>query len=264
MYKLGILGIGNMGSAILGGILQSKILNADEIIIYNRTYSKIEKYKQQGVHIRKCESDIFKNSENVFVAVTPQVLDSLTDVIKNSMNGEKLIISVVAGKNLLTLKNIFGAKNRYIRVMSNTPATIGEGMSAIVSDQTASETDKAFAKQMLISIGKVVELSEDTLDIFGSFAGTIPAYLYMFAEAIADGAVACGFPREGIYEIISQSILGSAKLQLETKKHPGELKDQVTTPGGMTIAGVAALEEAGLRNALIKAVKAAMAKSKEL
>lgn len=264
MYKFGAIGLGNMGSAVVDGIIKSQVLKEEDIIIYDLNEKAMEKYADTDMVLASSIEDLARQSQAIFLGLIPQVLKSVGEEIRDLIKKDSLIISIAAGTPISKLKEYFGQDKKYIRVMSNTPATIGQGMTAIAPDESARQEDVDFVKDIFSSIGLVEEVDEDLLSVYTGFIGSLPAYVFTFIEAVGDAAVADGFPRAGVYEMIAQTIQGSAKLLLESKKHPAQLKDQVTSAGGTTIAGLAALEEEGFRNAVIKGIRSASARAKEM
>lgn len=255
MYKLGVIGVGNMGGAIVRGVLDSGLLNPPDIILFEKNKDKVKDLIDRNIGMAESEKDLVINSENILLSVKPQSFKELAEIIKGDLGEEVLLISIAAGISLDQLEDLFDHKNN-IRVMPNTPALVGAGMSAISHGENASEENIDFVKNMFSSLGEIEVIAEEKIDAFSGVAGCMPAFVYIFIEAAADAAVKNGLKREEAYKYVAQTLLGSAKMVLETGKHPGELKDQVTSPAGTTIRGVLALEELGFRNAIIKAVDA--------
>ena len=253
MYKLGIVGIGSMGSAIVNGILDAKILEPSQIVIYNPKDKNLDEFAQKGVYIARDNKELGNLSKSILLAVVPQLLEEVSKEM--GFIQDKLIMSIAAGVELSRLKNIFG-RNRYVRIMPNTPLLINKGMTAIVKDETTTDEDLDFVLEVFDSMGKTALIQEDLIDPFMAVTGCMPAYVYKFIESAADGAVALGLSRAEAYQYIAQSVAGAANMILETGIHPGVLKDQVTSPGGSTIQGVLALDENGFGNSIIKAVLA--------
>lgn len=264
MYDLGIIGVGNMGGAIIRGAIQSGLINPHKIIIYERHKEKVRDILQRGVTLAGSETEVVKKTKRVLFAIRPQGFRDLGKKIRDELQDESLIISIAAGVSIEEMKEIFGASYKYIRVMSNTPATIGEGMTAIAPDEGLDRESIDFAFELFERVGKVIILDEEKIASFTGFVGCMPAYLFMLIESASDAAVSHGFSRNEIYQLMSQVMLGSAKLVQETGKHPAELKDEVTTPGGSTIKGVLVLEKHGFRNAIIEAVHAGTKASEKL
>lgn len=174
------------------------------------------------------------------------------------------MVSIAAGKSIDALSNAFGKEVKLIRIMPNTPALVGEGMSAISANEKVTEAEKEKVIEIFNSFGKCEEVSESLMDTVTAVSGSSPAYVFMFIEAMADAAVVGGMPRDKAYIFAAQAVLGSAKMVLDTKKHPGVLKDMVCSPAGTTIEAVSVLEEKGMRDAVISAMKVCMEKSKEM
>ena len=253
--NIGFIGAGNMGGALIGGLK-----NTHTIFAYDKNPEQV---KQLGVKACDSVQHLAESVDVIFLAVKPNVLEcvlgELAPYVKN-----KLIVSVVAGKEIFFIKRFLGEDTRVIRVMPNTPALVGEGMAAVASEVPATEEDTELVVQMLSCVGKAAILPEGLFDAVTGLSGSGPAYVFMMIEALADGGVRAGLPRQVAIELAAQTVLGSAKMVLETKKHPGELKDMVCSPGGTTIEAVAALENGGMRAAFIEAVMASYEKSKQL
>jgi pyrroline-5-carboxylate reductase len=262
---VGFIGSGNMGQAMIGGIIESGLVESSNIIVSDLDENKLDyiqsEYKTQ---VTQDSLKVAKHSDVIFLAVKPNIYDVVLNQIKDYVDGDKIIISIAAGKTLEYLEGILGEKAKIIRAMPNTPALVTEGMSAICKNNNVTQTEMAFVKHLFESFGKAEEVAEYLFDSVTAVSGSSPAYVFMFIEALADGAVLGGMPRDKAYTFAAQAVLGSAKMVLETGKHPGELKDMVCSPGGTTIEAVAELEEKGFRNAVISAVKKCMDKSKEM
>ncbi|MDO5479752.1 MAG: pyrroline-5-carboxylate reductase [Clostridia bacterium] len=261
--KIGFIGAGNMGSAIIGGIVE-KIKNAEIIVSDNSESARKAICQKFGAVEAKTNKDAANSSEILFLAVKPNVLDAVISEIKDFVSAETLIISIVAGKSIEYMENAFGKDIKLIRVMPNTPALVGEGMSALCKNQNVSDLDLENALEIFNSLGRAEVVAENIMDAVTAVSGSAPAYIFMLIEAMADGAVAGGMARNQAYNFAAQTVLGSAKMVLETGKHPAELKDMVCSPGGTTIDAVKVLEEKGFRCAVIDAMKACMDKSKKL
>lgn len=254
MYKLGIIGVGNMGGAILRGVLESKNLDPSEIIMFERNKDKIKDLLDKGVSLGKSEEEVFNDSENILLSIKPQSFKELGKKISGKISDEKVLISIAAGVSLDQMKEFF-SHEKNIRIMPNTPALIGRGMSAIVPSESISDDERTFVEEIFKSVGEVTTtIDEKKIDAYSAVAGCMPAFVYMFIEAAADAGVKNGLKRDEAYKYVSQAVMGSAEMVLKTGKHPGELKDQVTSPGGTTIRGVVSLEKNGFRNAVIEGV----------
>ncbi len=264
--KIGFIGLGNMARAIIGGILKDKIIPAKDIIGSDKSADmRTKASKDFGITTLETNKEVVAESDILFFAVKPQFMPDVFDEIKGLVKKNTVIISIVAGKTISYLEEgLGGGKLKIIRCMPNTPALVGEGCTGVSpnANVTSKELDKAL--KILSSFGRAHVVSEKLMDAVGAVSGSSPAFVFMFIEAMADGAVAGGMPRAQAYEFAAQAVLGSAKLVLETGKHPGELKDMVCSPGGTTIEGVKVLEECGLRGAIMDAMEAVIDKTKRL
>ena len=263
--KIGFIGCGNMATAILKGILKSGEVAAADIIASaksDKTREKIE--KELGIQKADTNAQVVDFADVVFLAVKPQFLEGVLDEIKDSVKADQIFISIAPGKTLQWFADKLGEKTKVIRTMPNTPAMVGEGMTALCVNDLVTEEDTALAVKLCNTFGKTEVIPERLMDVVVGVSGSSPAYVFMFLEAMADAAVAQGLPRKQAYTFAAQAVLGSAKLMLETGKHPGELKDMVTSPAGTTIEGVRVLEEKGFRGAVIDAVKASVEKSENM
>lgn len=261
--KTGFIGAGNMGSAIIGGIMQNGI--SDNVIVYDKNTDSLAKLSDKfGVKIAKDNIEVVKESDILFLAIKPNVLYNVIDEIKDSVCEETVIVSIVAGQSIEKIENAFGKNIKLIRVMPNTPALVGEGMSALCKNSNVSDEDMEAVLNIFKGIGVAEEVSEYMMDAVTAVSGSSPAYVFMFIEAMADAAVMGGMPREKAYTFATQAVLGAAKMVLETGKHPGELKDMVCSPGGTTIEAVKVLEKEGFRSSVIEAMRACIDKSKSL
>ena len=254
--KIGVIGIGNMGSAIAKGLL-----GKNELFLSNRG-SNLEFFKDKDVSIME-NREVVENSDYIILAVKPNyykdVIDEIKDLLKN-----KVFISVAAGFTLEKLENLLGSGEKIVMTMPNTPASVGEGMSILCPNSKVSEEEFSNVLAIFSSFGKAIKIDANQFDAASIINGCLPAFVDLFMEAISDGAVFCGLKRDISYELIAQTIIGSAKLMQESKDHPGLLKDKVTSPKGTTIEGVKALEENNFRAGLIKAVEASFNKSRNM
>ena len=261
--KIGFIGAGNMGSAIIGGIVKNSI--SDNIIVYDKNKEGLVKLSDKfGINIAKDNIEVVKESDILFLAIKPNILYDVIDEIKDDVNEETVIVSIVAGQSIEKIENAFGKNIKLIRVMPNTPALVGEGMSALCKNSNVSDEDMEAVLNIFKGIGVAEEVSEYMMDAVTAVSGSSPAYVFMFIEAMADAAVMGGMPREKAYTFATQAVLGAAKMVLETRKHPGELKDMVCSPGGTTIEAVKVLEKEGFRSSVIEAMRACIDKSKSL
>jgi pyrroline-5-carboxylate reductase len=253
MALLGIIGIGNMGFAMLRGAAQT--FPSNQLIFTDVNIERMELVKREtNIQYKETNIDLVQSCKYVVLAVKPQYLNNVLDEIKGYITPEKVIISIVLGYSIDELKRNFSNNIKIVRTMPNTPALINEGMTGICySKDDFSQEEKKVVTSFFGAFGKYEVIEESLIDAVVCVSGSSPAYVYMFIEALADSAVKYGLPRDKAYRMAAQTVLGSAKMVLETNEHPGKLKDQVCSPGGSTIAGVSALEEFGFRNAIIKA-----------
>ncbi len=264
MPKLGIIGIGNMGSAIMKGLL--KTWDKKDIIFTDVNREQCIRITEElGVAHGESNSVCAGQAKYVVLAVKPQYFDSVLSDIRHEVTENHVIISIAPGITTAQLKEKLGEKARVVRAMPNTPALLGEGMTGVCFDETAfSQEEKETIKSVFQSLGRMRMVEERLMNAVVCASGSSPAYVYLFIEALADGAVKYGLPRDAAYEMAAQTVLGSARMVLETGEHPGALKDKVCSPGGTTIEGVSALEEFGFRNAVIKAADACFKKCEKL
>ena len=263
--KLGIIGAGNMASAIIGGIIGNSIMSADEIICSSPVEAeRTRAIDSFGISATADNKQVVADSEILLLAVKPQVVPVVVEEIKDTVKENQLIISIVAGKTIDWYRQAFGKEIKLIRTMPNTPALVGEGMTGVSPNANVKEDDLQKALDILSSFGKAEVVPEKLMDSVVAVSGSSPAYVFMMIEAMADGAVKLGMPRAQAYKFAAQAVLGSAKMVLETGKHPGELKDMVCSPAGTTIEAVQVLEESGFRASLIDAMEACAEVSKRL
>ena len=262
--KLGFVGCGNMATAIIKGIIDKRIVEASDVIVSDASSKALEKASSMAVTTTVVNQQVVKEANVVVLAVKPQYIEAVINEIKDSVTSETLFISIVAGKTIAWFEEKFGKSIKLVRTMPNTPALVGEGMTGACPNQNVTTEDMEVALKILNGFGLVEVVPEHLIDVVVSVSGSSPAYVFMFIEAMADGAVADGMPREQAYRFAAQAVLGSAKLMLETGMHPGQLKDMVCSPGGTTIEAVRVLEDKGMRSAVIEAMKACVKKAKEL
>lgn len=253
MAKIGFIGMGNMGYSMLKGVLN--YLNPQDIIFTCLSSEKKEKISNEtGVRYAESNAECANSAKYIILAVKPQVYNTVLKNIQNVITEESVIISLAPGITIAAIKEELGADIKVVRAMPNTPALVGEGMTGICYENGELDfAEKEFVEQFFNSFGKVVTVPEKLMSGVVCASGSSPAYIYMFIEALADSVVKYGIPRQEAYKLVAQTVLGSAKMVLETGEHPGKLKDNVCSPAGTTIQGVAALEEFGFRNAIIKA-----------
>ena len=256
--KIGFIGSGNMGGAIVGGIVNGKIASPADILISDKNSDALANTNAEyGVNTTTVNKEVAKNSDILFLCI-------IIDEIKGSVSEDTVIVSIVAGQSIEAITDAFGKKIKLIRVMPNTPVLVGEGMSALTPNENVTEDEAKTVLAIFNSFGKGEIVTENLMDAVTAASGSSPAYVFMMIEAMADAAVMGGLPRSQAYTFAAQAVMGSAKMVLETGKHPGELKDMVCSPAGTTIEAVATLEQDGFRNSIIDAMSACMNKSKDM
>lgn len=264
MMKLGFIGTGNMAGAIMGGIIQKGIFRPEQIIGADISEAGRQKAKETyGIEVTE-DNRKAATAEVLILSVKPQFYADAIAEIRDCIRDDQLVITIAPGKTLSWLEEQFGKRVKIVRTMPNTPALVGEGMTAACVNQYVTEEEKAYALKILDSFGKVELVPEHLIDAVVAVSGSSPAYVFMFIEAMADAAVAEGMPRTQAYEFAAQAVYGSAKMVLETGKHPGELKDMVCSPAGTTIEAVRILEKKGFRSAVIEAMRACADVSRRL
>lgn len=264
MMKLGFIGTGNMAGAIMGGIIQKGIFCPEQIIGADISEAGRRKAKETyGIEVTE-DNRKAAAAEVLVLSVKPQFYADAIAEIRDCIRDDQLVITIAPGKTLSWLEEQFGKRVKIVRTMPNTPALVGEGMTAACVNQYVTEEEKAYALKILDSFGKVELVPEHLIDAVVAVSGSSPAYVFMFIEAMADAAVAEGMPRTQAYEFAAQAVYGSAKMVLETGKHPGELKDMVCSPAGTTIEAVRILEKKGFRSAVIEAMRACADVSRRL
>lgn len=263
--KTGFIGLGNMAKAMIGGMLAKKIAKPEDILGYAKTEETRNAVKEKyQICILENNCKVAEEADVLILAVKPQMFDEVINQIKDSISTDTLVISIAAGKTMDQIQKAFGTHLKLVRCMPNTPAMVGEGCSGTCRNEMVSDEEMDKCIRLLGSFGTVKEVPEGMMDAVGGVSGSSPAFVFMFIEALADGAVRAGMPRKLAYQFAAQTVYGSAKLMLETGMHPGELKDMVCSPSGTTIEGVRTLEEMGFRSAVINAVGACVEKSKKL
>lgn len=262
---IGFIGGGNMASAIIGGILGSGLAVKENIIATAKTEQTCASLKERfGINTTQDNRMVAASCNILFLAVKPYLFQTVIDEIKDAIQSDVLIISIAAGQSISAIEAMFGTDIKLVRAMPNTPALVGEAMSALCCNAHVTEEELSEAVSIFNSFGKCEVIQESMMNTVIGVSGSSPAYVYMFIEAMADAAVADGMPRSQAYKFAAQAVLGSAKMVLETGTHPGALKDAVCSPGGTTIEAVAVLEEEGLRNAVIKAQRACVKKAGDM
>ncbi|KAL7092929.1 hypothetical protein ACP275_11G012400 [Erythranthe tilingii] len=262
-YTLGFIGAGKMAESIARGVVKSGLLPAAHIRTAHLGTARRTAFESFGVKVLDKNSQVVEQSDVVIFSVKPQVVKDVVLQLKPLLSEKQLLVSVVAGVKLKDLQEWAG-HSRFIRVMPNTPAAVGVAASVISLGAAATNVDGELISELFGAIGKVWKADEKLFDAVTGLSGSGPAYIYLAIEALADGGVAAGLPRELALGLASQTVLGAATMVGNAGKHPGQLKDDVASPGGTTIAGIHELEKAGFRGILMNAVVAAAKRSKEL
>lgn len=260
--NIGFIGCGNMAKAMIGGIVKSKLVNSNMITVSDLNQNALDNVKNEFLVNTTIDSkEVVKNSDIIVVAVKPNVYDAVLDSVKEFIDDKKIIVTIAAGKDIKSVENVIGLDKKIVRTMPNTPALVNEGMSCLCKNKNISDEELDIVKSIFDSFGKSEIVPEYLVDSVIGVSGSAPAYVFMFIEAMADAAVLLGMPRNQAYKFAAQAVMGSAKMVLETDKHPGELKDMVCSPGGTTIEAVKTLEEEGFRASVIKAIQSCVEKS---
>ncbi len=262
--KIGFIGTGNMANAIIKGIIRGGY-DPDYIYAYDIDAEKLENTsKNNGIKALNSNVAILQQAEIIFLAVKPQIYPTLLSEIKDFITYDHIIISIAAGISTNYIHDKLDKSFNVIRIMPNTPALIGEGVISICKNDNISHETYAYIKDLLSCLGTIEIIDEKLINAVIGISGSGPAYVFMFIEALADGGVMMGLSREQAYRMAAQTLIGSAKMYLETKIHPGELKDMVCSPSGTTIEAVYTLEKQQFRASIIEAVKVCAQKGEEL
>ncbi|MFR8547129.1 MAG: pyrroline-5-carboxylate reductase [Lachnospiraceae bacterium] len=262
--RLGFIGCGNMATAILGGVLKKGLLRPDEIIASALHQTTLDRVKETYHIHTTTDNCLAAQADIVILAVKPQFYEQVIRGIRDIITETQLIVSIAPGKSIDTITGWFGKSIKLIRTMPNTPAMVGEGVTAVCPAGSVTDEELKEVCALFEACGTTEIMPERLIDAVPAVSGSSPAYVFMFIEALADGAVRDGIPRTQAYRLAAQAVLGSAKMVLETGRHPGDLKDMVCSPAGTTIEAVAALEREGFRNAVLAGMKACSDKTKEM
>jgi pyrroline-5-carboxylate reductase len=261
--KLGFLGSGKMATALVQGVVKSGAISRDVILVSDAVPGVAAKLAAAAGVIEATNAELMRAADAVVVCVKPvDALDVLRSIRAEA--ADKVIISIVAGLPIARLQDAAGAAARIVRVMPNTPALVGKGAAAYSLGASATEADAQLAETILGGVGEVVRVKEELLDVVTGLSGSGPAYVYLVIEVLSDAGVLMGLPRELSLKLAAQTVAGSAAMVLQTGKHPAALRDEVTSPGGTTIAGLEALEAGAVRSAFLSAVRAATERAREL
>lgn len=261
---VGFLGAGQMATALAKGLIESRFLGPDRIIASDPLPASRERFHDAtGARTTTDNGEVASAADVIFLAVKPQQIADVSHELEGRLTEKHLVVSVAAGVSLETL-SCLGERVRLVRVMPNTPCLLGAGASAFACAASATPADADLVEAMLSTVGIALRVPEKQLDAVTGLSGSGPAFVYLMIEALSDGGVRMGLPRDVALRLAAQTVLGAARMVLDTGKHPGALKDAVASPGGTTIAGLHALEVGGVRGSLINAVQAATLRSVEL
>ncbi len=263
--KIAFLGGGNMAEALIKGMLKAGVVRPEQVLVNDVSAERLEYLKKTyGIIIEKSTKDAAAAASISLLCVKPQVIDVVLSKIAPAADGNKLVISIAAGVPVGRIEKMLNKEPRVVRVMPNTPALVLAGAAGIAPGSRATADDIALVQEIFGAVGRSVVVEEKLMDAVTGLSGSGPAYVFVIIDALSDAGVKAGLPRPLALELAAQTVLGSAKMVLETKEHPGKLRDMVTSPGGTTIEGLHALERGRLRATLMNAVEAATARSKEL
>jgi len=265
IMNIGFIGCGNMAQAMIGGIIKSGYVSRESIIASNPSKGKLQLVKDKDNILTTLDNiEVAKFADIIVLSVKPNKYQGVIDEIKDFIKPSVIIVSIAAGININYLEKAFKKDIKVARVMPNTPALVGEGMSALSFNAQVTLEEKLEVTRIFESFGKTETLDESLMDAVPAISGSSPAYVFMFIEALADGAVLSGIQRDKAYKMAAQAVLGAAKMVLETGKHPGELKDNVCSPGGTTIEAVYTLEKDNFRGSIMSAMASCTAKAKKM
>jgi pyrroline-5-carboxylate reductase len=263
--KIGFVGAGNMGEALIKGLLAANRVAPEAVYATDVRSDRLKELDRlYGIQVAADNPALVRQVDVVILAVKPQIIELVLQEVTHALTRTKLMISIAAGVSTARLRTVLGKQARLIRVMPNTPALVLEGVTAIAKAEGLEPGDLDTASEIFSAVGRVVVLDEELLDAVTGLSGSGPAYVALVIESLADGGVKMGLDRITAMTLATQTVLGAAKLLRETGLHPGALKDMVSSPGGTSIAGIAALEEGGIRTTFIKAVERATLRSREL
>lgn len=261
---IGFLGAGNMAEAIIGGLLHGGVVTPDRIVASGPRAERMAELTGKYGIVAADNVGVARRADILVLSIKPQILEKVVREVASSVGPGALILSVAAGVDTATIESHLPSGARVVRAMPNMPALVRAGATAIARGRHASDADLAEAKTIFDAVGLTVILDELHLDAVTGLSGSGPAYIFLILEALADAGVKVGLSRRNAQKLAAQTVMGSAKLLLETDEHPGRLKDTVTSPGGTAIAGLHTLEEGGLRTTLINAVETATKRAREL
>jgi len=262
--QLGFIGCGKMATALIEGVVASGVFSKNDIIVSDRYPAAMDAVAAKcGVRRSGNNTGVISEADVIVSCVKPADAAEALEAIKLA-DADKLVISIMAGVPIAKLQELCGERARIVRVMPNTPALVHKGASAYALGKGTTESDAAIVEKIFSAVGTIACVKEPLLDAVTGLSGSGPAYVYLMIEALSDAGVLVGLPRDLSLQLATQTVVGAAEMVQQTGLHPAQLKEQVTSPGGTTIAGIAAMEHAGVRAAMLSAVSAATARSKEL
>lgn len=262
--SVGFIGAGRMSEALISGILKNGMCTQERIVVSDVSRERLEYMKTTyGIRTAEANREVARIADVLFIAVKPHLAADVLREAANELSGV-LVVSIAAGVTLAVLEEAAGKNVAVVRVMPNTPSLVGCGMAALAAGTHADDVALARAKVLMEAVGEAVVVAEDKIDAVTAVSGSGPAYIYLVIEAMADGGVRAGLPRDIALKLAAKTVMGAALMVLETREHPGRLKDNVTSPGGTTIEAMAVLEENGVRGAFIEAVEAAYRRAREM
>ncbi len=263
-YTLGFVGAGNMANAIIKGAVAKNVVAASGISVYDVDTEKIKALSDElGIRAATSLEELCDKSDIIVTAVKPNVMSAVLSEIKSYI-GDKPVVSIAAGWSAAMIKAVIGEDKKVLRLMPNTPLMAGEGMTVFETPGNLTEDEQMFVEKLFSALGQIDHAPVKAMDAVTAVSGSGPAYVFMFIEALADAGVLCGLPRAQAQKLAAQTVLGSAKMVLDTGSHPGALKDAVCSPGGTTIEAVKSLERDGFRGAVIAAAEKCAEKSQKL
>jgi len=264
-HTIGFIGAGNMAEALIRGLIRGGHIAADRVHASGPRRERLDELRvAYAIHVTTDNREVARTAGVVVLAVKPQIMDKVLIEIGDQLKPGTLVVSIAAGVDTEAIESAVAEGVRVVRAMPNTPALVGAGATAISAGRHASQNDLATAKALFDAVGITVTLDETHLDAVTGLSGSGPAYIFLILEALSDAGVKVGLSRRNAQKLAAQTVMGSAKMLLETDEHVGRLKDMVTSPGGTAIAGLHTLEEGGLRTTLINAVETATKRAREL
>ncbi|RLQ97548.1 pyrroline-5-carboxylate reductase [Falsibacillus albus] len=263
--KIGFIGCGNMAQAMIAGMIRSEVIPPEQIMASAFTEATlIEVRKNYHIHISQDNKAVAAFADILFLAIKPDQYKKVINEIKDAVGDDTIVVTIAAGITIDAMNEALREGAKVVRTMPNTPSLVGEGLSALCPNEFVEKEELQDVKVLFESFGKAEVIQEDLMDAIPAISGSSPAYVFMFIEALADGGVMQGIPRKQAYRLAAQAVLGAAKMVLETGMHPGELKDQVCSPGGATIEAVTTLEQKQFRGAVLSAMESCTKKAKDL